>query len=177
MDPEIQSSRLAYDGRVVKVYNVALRMPDGTVVPRDLAHYNGAAVILPVLEDGSIVLIRNYRFTLREHLYELPAGMLEEGEDPEVCARRELAEETGYSAGRLEKLGAFCSSPGTSDEVLHAYLATGLQAGKQDLEVYEQIRVEVLADSKVREMAMNGAIHDAKTLSTLALYWLCRGTL
>lgn len=177
MDPEIQSKTLVYDGAVAKVFNVSLRMPDGRVVPRDLVHYSHAAVILPVTDDGSIVMIRNYRFAIGEHLYELPAGMLENGEEPETCARRELAEETGFVAGHFEKLGSFCLAPGSSDETLHAYLARGLKAGNQDLEVYEQIRVEVLADSKVREMVLGGVIHDAKTLSALALYWLRRGTL
>lgn len=175
MDPEIQSKKLVYDGAVAKVFQVALRMPDGRVVSRDLVHYNGAAVILPVLDDGSIILIRNYRFAVGEHLYELPAGMIDEGEAPETCARRELTEETGYRAGRVEKLGAYCSAPGSSDEILHAFLATDLRPGEQELEVYEQIRVEVLTEACVREMALNGTIHDAKTLAALALYWLRKG--
>ena len=175
MDPQIESKKLVYDGAVAKVFQVSLRMPDGRVVGRDLVHYRGAAVILPVLEDGSIVLIRNYRFAVGEHLYELPAGMIDAGEDPETAAGRELIEETGYAAGRLEKLGAYCSAPGSSDEVLHAFLATDLRPGEQELEVYEQIRVEVLTEPRVREMVMNGTIHDAKTIAALALYWLRKG--
>jgi ADP-ribose pyrophosphatase len=166
---------LVFDGRVAKVHRVGLRMPDGCLVQRDLIRYPGAAVILPVLQDGSIVLIRNYRFAVNETLHELPAGMLEPDEPPEVCAARELTEETGYTAGAIEKLGRFFTGPGTCDEVMHAFLATELTDGPQDLEAYERIEVDVRPDAEVREMMADGRIHDAKTLVALGLYWLRRG--
>ena len=147
-------------------------MDDGQVVQRDFLHYNGAVVVLPVLSDGSIVMIRNRRFAVDENLIELPAGMLEEGEGPDRCAARELAEETGYSPGRLEKLGRFYTGPGTADEVMHAYLATDLADGKQDLEVHERITVEVFSHEQVRKMVADGTIHDGKTIAALAYYWL-----
>ncbi len=165
---------LVFDGRVAKVHRVALRMPDGCLVQRDLIRYPGAAVILPVLQDGSIVLIRNYRFAVDETLYELPAGMLEPDEPPEVCAARELTEETGYTAGTVEKLGQFFTGPGTSDEVMHAFLATELTDGPQDLDAYELIEVDVRPDAEVRAMVADGRIHDAKTIAALGLYWLRR---
>ena len=167
--------QLIFDGRIAKGYTVGLRMPDGSVVRRDYIHYDGAAVVLPVLDDGRLVMIRNYRFAVDEHLYELPAGMLEEGEDPLDCASRELTEETGYTAGRIEKLGQFFTGPGTTDELMHAYLATGLADGRQNLEEHEQITVEILTEEQVREMIASGAIHDGKTIATLALYWLSKG--
>lgn len=171
------SERFIYDeeifkGHIFEVRKVGLKMHDGQVVQRELIRYSGAAVILPVLDDGSIVLIKNYRFAIDEDLYELPAGMLEDAEDPALCAARELTEETGYSAGRLEKLGQFYSCPGSSDEVLHSYLATELTDGDQDLEIYEQIIVEVVSDAQARQMILDGRIHDAKSISTLSLYWL-----
>ena len=147
-------------------------MPDGNVVQRDFFHYDGAAVVLPVLDDGAIVLIRNYRFAVDEHLYELPAGMLEPPEDPAECAARELIEETGYRAGRIEKLGEFYTGPGTTDENMHAFLATDLTDGQQDLEVYEEIHVEVFPAARVREMVADGTIHDGKTIAALAYYWM-----
>jgi ADP-ribose pyrophosphatase len=168
--------KLVFSGKVAKAYEVGLQMPDGKVVGRDLFEYSGAAVVLPVLDDGLMVLIRNYRFAVDEHLYELPAGILEAGEAPEVCARRELAEETGYRAEKIEKLGEFYTGPGTTDEKMHAYLATGLRDGRQDLEAYEQIALEVLAEDDVRRMVADGTIHDAKTIATLGLYWLGKGT-
>ncbi len=172
MDKRFVYDELVYDGAVAEVHKVGLRMPDGKVVPRDLIHYSGAAVILPVLEDGSIVLIRNVRFAVQQTLWELPAGMLEPDEDPKLCAARELTEETGYVAERIEPLGEYFSTPGTSDEVMYSYLATGLKGGQQSLEGYEQIEVEVLPQTKVREMMLDGTIRDAKTIATLSLYWL-----
>ncbi|MFP4053491.1 MAG: NUDIX hydrolase [Phycisphaerae bacterium] len=163
---------LVYDGAVAEVHKVGLRMPDGKVVPRDLIHYSGAAVVLPLLDDGSIVLIRNVRFAVQETLWELPAGMLEPDEDPKLCAARELTEETGYTAERIEPLGDYFTTPGTSDEVMHSYLATGLKGGLQNLEGYEQIEVEVLPEATVRKMVLDGTIRDAKTIATLSLYWL-----
>jgi len=172
MNDRFHSSELVFDGRVAKGYKVELRMPDGRIVQRDYFHYNGAVAVLPVLSDGSIVLIHNYRFAVDEHLLEIPAGMLEEGEDPADCAARELAEETGYTAGRIERLGEFFTAPGTTDERMHAFLATDLADGEQNLEPYEEIRVEVRPETKVREMAISGELHDGKTLAALALYWL-----
>jgi ADP-ribose pyrophosphatase len=172
MHERFHSSELVFDGRVVQGYKVQLRMPDGRVVRRDFLHYNGAVVVLPVLADGSMVLIRNYRFAVDEHLLEIPAGMLEEGEDPADCAARELAEETGYTAGRVERLGEFFTGPGTTDERMHAYLATELTDGEQNLEPYEEIRVELMPEARVREMILSGELHDGKTLAALSLYWL-----
>jgi ADP-ribose pyrophosphatase len=175
MNDRLEYRELVYDGKIAKGYRVGLRMPDGNVVQRDFIHYNGAAVVLPVLDDGAIVLIRNYRFAVNEYLYELPAGMLEEGEDPAECAARELIEETGYRAGRLEKLGAFYTGPGTTDENMHAFLATELTRGRQDLEAYEEIKVEVFPDGEVRRMVADGTIHDGKTIAALAYYWMRKG--
>jgi ADP-ribose pyrophosphatase len=163
---------LVFDGILAQVHKVHLAMGDGRLVQRDYIHYPGAAIVLPVLADARIVLIRNWRFAVEQELYELPAGCLEGGEDPAVCAARELTEETGYSAGRWEKLGGFFTGPGTSDEFIHAYLATELTAGPQDLERYEEIAVELRSDGQVRAMVADGTIHDAKTISALTLYWL-----
>jgi ADP-ribose pyrophosphatase len=175
MSDTFEYDEIVYKGRVAEMHKVGLKMPDGKVVQRDLVRYGGAAVILPVLDDGSVVMIRNRRFAVGEDLLELPAGMLERGEDPAVCAERELTEETGYSAARIEKLGQFYTGPGSTDELMHSFLATGLADGRQALEDYEQIEVEVYPASRVKEMIRDGRIHDGKTIATLALYWLARG--
>jgi len=172
MNDRFEYDELVYDGSIAKVHRVGLRMPDGKVVQRDLIHYAGAAVVLPILDDGSIVMIRNYRFAVSQTLLELPAGMLEEGEDPALCAARELAEETGYSAASMEKLGHFYPGPGTNDEVMHSFLATGLTDGRQALEDYEEITVETIPQQQARRMIADGRIHDGKTIATLALYWM-----
>ncbi len=176
MGERFEYDELIFKGKVAEVHKVGLRMSDGNVVQRDLIHYDGATVVLPVLSDGRIVLIRNYRFAVDETLWELPAGMLEPAEDPEACAARELTEETGYTAGKLEKLGQFFTGPGTTDELMHSYLATDLTDGQQDLETYEEITVEVFSDADVQRMVRDGTIHDAKTITALTLYWLRKGT-
>ena len=176
MDNRIEKRRLVYEGSVTHGYFVDVRMSDGTLVRRDFIHFGAAAVVLPVLDDGSIVLIRNYRFAVGEVLWELPAGGLADGEDPAAGAARELAEETGYVAGAIEKLGEFHSCPGASDEKLQAFLATDLVPGEQNLETYEEISVEVCTERAVRHMVADGTIHDAKTIATLCLYWLGRET-
>ena len=172
MSERFESDELIYRGKVVECHKIGLRMPDGQVVQRDFLHYGGAVVVLPVLEDGTIVMIRNYRFAVDEELIELPAGMLEEGEAPADCAARELAEETGYTAGRLVKLGQFYAGPGTTDELMHSFLATELKDGDQNLEVHEEIVVEEYSEEDVKRMIADGEIHDAKTIATLGYYWL-----
>ncbi|MFA6133206.1 MAG: NUDIX hydrolase [Phycisphaerae bacterium] len=166
---------LVFDGIIAKVHRVGLQMSDGKVVARDYICYPGASIILPVLSDGRIVMIRNFRFAVDQTLYELPAGCLDPGEDPALCAARELAEETGYTAGRIEKLGSFFTGPGVSDEIIHAYLATDLREGRQALETYEEIDLEIMPARQVQEMVADGRICDAKTISALALYWLKSG--
>ena len=171
-DKRFEYDEIVFKGRVAEVHKVGVRMPDGRVVQRDWIRYNGAAVILPILDDGSIVLIRNYRFAVEETLYELPAGRIEDGEDPAVGASRELTEETGYSAGRIEKLGQFYSGPGTCDELMHVFAAMDLSAGTQRLETYEQIETDIRSEADVRAMVADGRIHDGKTIATLGLWWL-----
>ena len=176
MPDRFETDELIYRGRVAEFHKVGVRMPDGKVVQRDFIHYNGAAVVMPLLPDGSVVLIRNHRFAVQEDLLELPAGMLKDGEDPAAGAARELSEETGYRAGRLEELGRFFTGPGTCDEVMHCFLAMDLRDGRQDLEPYEEITVAAFPQQEVRRMVMDGRIHDAKTIATLSLYWLKKGT-
>jgi ADP-ribose pyrophosphatase len=163
---------LHYRGRVVEVHRVGVVMPDGTVLGRDLVRCRPAVTILPILDDGSLVLIRNQRYAVDENLLELPAGGVEVEEDVLSAARRELLEETGCRAANLELLGSFYTAPGALDEKMHAFLATGITRGAPRAEPYEQIRVETFRQGRVRQMVASGEIHDAKTIATLGLYWL-----
>lgn len=172
MKSEVVSDELVYTGRICRVRKVGLRMDTGEVVPRDLIEFADAVVIVPVLADGSLLLIRNERFAVGEELYEFPAGKLEPGEQPEPCAARELAEETGHRAGRMERLGGFYSCPGAVTEYLHVFLAAELAAGEQSLEAHERIRVEAVSPGRLAEMIVGGELHDAKSIAAYTLWRL-----
>ncbi len=159
----------------------ALPRASGGVQRREIAEVADAVVILPLIgvdelvadERGAdfrgpaVVLIRNERFAVKQTLWELPAGTLEPGEDPAACAARELAEETGYEAQRIERLTAFYPSPGFCTEKLHAYRATGLRHIGQSLDETERITPHVVPLAEAYEMVRDGRIEDAKTIATL----------
>ena len=144
-------------------------------VRRDVVVHPGAAVILPVLSDDRIVLIRNYRYSVERAVLELPAGTLEPGEAPIDNARRELQEETGYRAGRVEPFCEFFPSPGILTERMYAFLATDLTEGQPRPEETELIAVEVLPLAQVRQLFLDGRFEDGKTIAVLGLYLARRG--
>lgn len=156
------------DGRI-RVEKVTLHGRDGSTKDRLVIRHPGAVVLLPILDDGRIVLIRNRRFTIDRELLELPAGTLE-GDDPMEAARRELIEETGYRCGRIEALGWFYASPGICDEVMHAFVARDLEPGEQALEPTEEIEVVTMTPDEVDAAIANGELVDGKTLATLLLW-------
>ncbi len=146
------------------------RTASGHEYVRETVQHPGAVVILPILDDARVCLIRNYRVAVAQTLIELPAGTLEPGEDPAVTARRELEEETGYRARRIEPLLAFYMSPGILNERMHAYLATGLTKGPAAPEAGEEIEPLVVTWDEATGMARSGEIQDAKTLVALLYY-------
>jgi ADP-ribose pyrophosphatase len=143
---------------------------DGTVHTHDIVEHPGAAVILPLLDDGRVVLISNYRTALGRELLELPAGTLDPPESPLECARRELTEETGYEAGTLEPLVAFYSTPGICTEHMHVFVARKLQPGPQRLGAGEEIRLEPMEYAQALRAIGEGWIEDAKTMLALLYY-------
>lgn len=139
-------------------------------VLREVVIHPGAVVVLPLLEDGSVILIKNRRYTVNEVLIELPAGTLEKGEDPMNCAGRELLEETGYLAGRLKPLGWFYSSPGILTEKLYSFAAYDLEKRESALEEDEEIEIMPTPFEQAVAMIGNREIRDAKTIATLLMY-------
>jgi ADP-ribose pyrophosphatase len=127
-------------------------------------------VVLPLLEDGRIVMIRNHRFAVDEVLWELCAGTLEPGEPPATTAARELVEETGYRADHVEAMTTFYTSPGICDEIMFAFLAEGLTHVGQKLEETERIEVEPVECDEALGMVEAGEIRDGKTIATLLFY-------
>jgi ADP-ribose pyrophosphatase len=137
---------------------------------REVAVHPGAVVVLGILDDGRIVLIRNYRWAVGQYLLELPAGTLEKGEDPINCAGRELLEETGYLAARLKPLLTFFTSPGILSEKMYAFTAYDLQHSGSALEEGEDIQVHPVALEEALDMIRHGQIQDAKTIAALLFY-------
>lgn len=137
---------------------------------REIIEHPGAVTILPLLPDGRVCLIRNYRMAIGQTLVELPAGTLTPGEDPMAAAHRELAEETGYQAESMRHLCSFWMSPGILQERMHLYLATGLQAGRTALEEGEEIQPLIVPWQEALAMTHDGRIQDAKTLVGLLFF-------
>jgi ADP-ribose pyrophosphatase len=168
-DARILSRRLLHRGQKVDFLEVTVEGKGGATLVRELVRHPGAVVIVPRLDDGRFVFIRNRRFAVGEVLLELPAGTLGAGEDPAECAKRELVEETGYVAAAVERLGAFYTSPGFADEEMHAFLATGLSLATQALEDGEEITVEIFSAERAARLARDGELRDAKSIAALHL--------
>ena len=166
--PRIISSQKVFDGRV---FNVTVdTVSEGELTyQREVVHHHGSAVIIPIHDDGTICLVRQYRHPAVRYLLEAPAGTLADGERPEIGAARELQEELGLIAGRLDKLSEFFVSPGFCEEKMWVYLATELSEGKQLLDDDEILDIVRLPIAEALEMITSGEIQDAKTIIGLML--------
>jgi len=160
---ETLSSEPIYNGKVFDIRIDAIR--DGDVeYKREIVEHKGSAGVIPVFDDGTVALVRQYRHAAGKHLLEICAGTLNVGEDPELGARRELQEEIGVTAGKIEKLCEFYVSPGFLTEKMHLYLATELTETQQDLEDDEILTVERHQVLDLMKMVENGEVEDAKTI-------------
>ena len=166
--PEFIDSKKIFTGRVFDVTVDTVREGGQTYV-REIVHHRGSAVMVPAFDDGTIALVRQYRHPAVKFLLELPAGTLNEKERPEEGAARELEEELGVVAGKLEKLCEFFVSPGFCEEKMWLYLATDLKETKQRLEEDELIEVVRLPIDRALQMITDGEIEDAKTIIGLLL--------
>jgi ADP-ribose pyrophosphatase len=163
------ASRRVHSGRVVRLDVDTVRFPDGSTGELEVIRHPGAAAIVPCAsdprgEDPTILLIRQYRYAAGGPLWEIPAGTLEPGEDPEQCARRELLEEAGVAAARIERLTSILTTPGFTDEVIHLYLASGLDTKTPQRERDEFIEVVPQPLSQVLTRIRDGEVRDAKTI-------------
>jgi ADP-ribose pyrophosphatase len=160
-------SREIFRGNTVKLDVDRVRLPNGKEMDFEMIRHVGAAAVVPVASDGSVLLIRQYRYATGGFLLEIPAGKLDSGESPETCAARELEEETGFRPTKLESLGWIWTTPGFTDEKIWLFLATGLEPAKQDLEDDEVLSLERLPLADAVERATRGEIHDGKTVCAL----------
>jgi ADP-ribose pyrophosphatase len=167
----MKSREVLLSNSLFQVARLTFEGPDGQEIVRDVIEHRGAPVILPLLDDGRVILIRNMRRTVGKVLWELPAGTLDPGETPEACAAREVEEETGYRAGTLRPLTSFYASPGILNERMHGFIATDLTPSEQKLDSDEEIEVFRIPQWQVRDMLKDGHIEDGKTIALL-LFWM-----
>jgi ADP-ribose pyrophosphatase len=161
---------IVHVGRRIRVAVDTTTTAAGQVIRRDVVLHPGAVVILPVIDAGHVCLLRNHRWVVGETLWELPAGTLEPGEELEHAARRELQEETGYTAERWRSLGYLFASPGVLDEKLHLFVAERLTAGQSRPEADEELEAVTVNLADAVRMCLSGKIKDAKTVTTLLLW-------
>ncbi len=166
---ETVRSTLAFKGLLIRVRVDRVRLADGSETRREVVEHPGAVAILPLLDDGRVVLERQFRQPTRAVLWEIPAGTLKPGEDPEECARRELREETGYAAETLELLASLYLAPGYSSEVIHLFVARGLRQAGRNTDVDERVHPVALELDRVVDMIRRGEIRDAKTVCAVLL--------
>lgn len=165
---EVLESKTTHVGKIVKVQVDTLRMPDGKTAQREtVVRGKNAAAVLPVDEDGRIIFVRQYRHAFREMLLEIPAGILEDGEDSATGAARELEEETGKKPGKLEFLCEMYPTVGFCTERITIYFATGLKEGRQKLDADEFVEIEKYTPEEAMEMIGRGEIKDGKTLAAI----------
>ena len=161
-----------YQGRVVNLNLETVRLPNGATVELEIIHHPGAAAIVPMKDEETVLLIRQYRHAAGGYILEIPAGTLRPGEDPGACAARELEEEIGFRPSALEPLAAFFTTPGFTDEVIHIYKATGLMPGKQNLDHDEVLEVVELPLREAIGRIGDGTIRDGKTIVGLQVAFL-----
>src|ERR1700761_2715825 len=171
---EVISSKLSYDGPLFRVYTDEI-VENGRKVIRDVVRHNGSVVILAIDDtkskrDPMVVMERQYRHAANEYLLEVPAGKMEEGENPLAGAKRELLEETGFKAKRWRKMARYFASPGFLGEWMQIFIAEGLTLGDAQPEYDEQLEIEMIPLSRLLSMIDEGKIYDGKTLISVMLY-------
>jgi len=164
--------RNIYTGKVVTLNVDTVRLPNGVTVDLETIRHPGAAAVVPIKDDGTVVLIRQFRHAAGGFIYEIPAGKLSPGEDPLHCAARELEEEVGYRASSFELLSSIFTAPGFADEVIHVYKATGLTTGRQQLDRDEVLEIVEMPLTQAITKIQDGTIRDGKTIVGLQAVYI-----
>lgn len=161
------SSETKFQGAIVGLRVDRIQLPDGRSATREVVSHPGGVAVVPYHDDGTVTLVRQFRYPFGRVITELPAGKLERGEDHRLAGLRELEEETGLTAGTFTYMGALLASPGFSDEVLHMYLATDLRQGPRHPDPDEFLDLERIPFSRLMDQVMSGELQDAKTVAAL----------
>ncbi|HJV45906.1 MAG TPA: NUDIX hydrolase [Bacillota bacterium] len=163
-------SKEIYQGKIISVHLEQVELPNGKQASREIVRHPGAVAIVAITEDGRIVMVRQFRKPLDQTIFEIPAGKLEKGEDPLACAKRELIEETGYSAQEMKAIVSFYTSPGFADEFIYIYEAKGLTVGEATPDEDEFVDLHLLTLEEAMDKITSGEIIDAKTVFAV-YYW------
>ena len=169
METQVHKRHTLRHGRVFDITVENVTLSNGFTVDLEVIRHPGASAIVPLLDDDRVLMIKQYRHAVGGPIWEIPAGTFDGKEDPLVCARRELTEETGYVAHHWDQLGAITPGPGYSDETIHLFLASDMEPSEQTLEEDEILEVHPLPIAQVVDMIKEGQIRDAKTISAIFL--------
>jgi ADP-ribose pyrophosphatase len=169
MKAKVNSQAVIHEARVFKLVRENVTLPNGITLDMDIIRHPGAAAIVPLKNNTTVILLRQYRHAIAETIWEVPAGTLHGNESPLECAKRELEEETGFRADKWEKLGVIAPLPAYSDERIHVYLTMELTPSRQNLDQDEILEVQEVTLGDALEMISNGQIKDSKTISSLFL--------
>jgi|GEM_PF-36914 len=174
MSAKVNERVTIHRGRTFTLLKENLTLENGVTVDLEIIRHPGASAIVPLSGDNTVILIKQYRHAIGDFIWEIPAGTLQENEAPLECAKRELIEETGFSAGTWQKLGEITPVPGYADERIHLFLACELEPAEQNLDKDEMIRVHEIGLEDAMEMIYQGTIQDGKTTAALFLakHWL-----
>lgn len=163
------NSEVVFQGNLLNVFADKVELPNGKVASREYIKHPGAVAVVPITQEGNIVLVRQYRYPIGNVLLEVPAGKLDKGEDPDTCAFRELEEETGYVAKSIKRIASIYTTPGFTDEVIHLYIAENLTLSNPHPDEDEFLDVEIYSKEEIKTMIADGRINDAKSMLALLL--------
>ncbi len=167
-EPTVES-KLVYEGRILDLRVDTVRLPSGRLTTREIAEHSDSVCMVPLDSEGNVLLVRQYRKSVESNLLEVPAGGIDENEDPEAAVLRELQEEVGYTAGKIRRLAGFWVSPGWCTEFMHAYLATELSPARLDADFDENITVIRVPLVQTLDLISSGEIQDGKSVASLLL--------
>ncbi|MEG2738798.1 NUDIX hydrolase [Clostridium sp.] len=165
LNEKILTEKLRYEGDFLKFVSVNVELPDGNTGNRDIIKHPGASAVIAFIDNETVLLVEQFRVALNRTLLEIPAGKLDKGEDPNICAVRELEEETGYKSDNIEYLGTIATGAGFTDEQINIYKATDLYKGIKGGDEDEFIEIKPFKISEIKQMIKDGRIIDAKTIS------------
>jgi ADP-ribose diphosphatase len=166
----VEAEREIFRGRIIRLVNKDLVLPNGRTTTFSIVEHPGAVAIVPVFENGDVILLRQFRPTIGEELLEIPAGTLEEGETPLETARREIIEETGYRATKWKKIAEFYTAPGFCTELMHVFLAQGLSPASAEADADEILKPVRMPVEKALELIRKNKVRDAKSIAGLLIY-------